>query len=233
MKKQGIIIFFFLLLIVNIIGYETGNSLLQYISKPLLMPVLMIYLLAVSSTGTGLRKWALAALFFSWAGDVLLMFQERSSDYFLFGLSAFLLAHVFYIVFFSGIKSREGIKWKPVLFIPVIIYYAILIILLNPSLAAADMQMPVIIYGLVISLMLVLALHMLYSRNKEAGKLMATGAALFVLSDSLLAVNKFYHPFSYAGTAVMLTYGLAQYQLISGVYVYFPKIKHSKSSRQG
>ena len=113
------------------------------------------------------------------------------------------------------------------------IYYAILIILLNPSLAAADMQMPVIIYGLVISLMLVLALHMLYSRNKEAGKLMATGAALFVLSDSLLAVNKFYHPFSYAGTAVMLTYGLAQYQLISGVYVYFPKTKHSKSSRQG
>lgn len=224
MKKKGFIIFFFVLLLVNITGGEIGNALLQYISKPLLMPVLMLYFLACTGkVESGLKKWVLLALFFSWAGDVLLMFQEKMPDFFLFGLSAFLLAHVFYILFFHGIRTREGIKGNFFLLLPVAGYYGGLIMLLSSHLG--DMKMPVIIYGLVISFMLVLALHMLYSRNKEAGKLLAAGAALFVVSDSLLAINRFYQAFSFANIAVMLTYGIAQYLIVKGACLYKRKAK--------
>lgn len=224
MKKQGFIIFFFLLLLVNIIGGETGNALLQYISKPLLMPVLALYFLScANAVKSDLKKWILLALFFSWAGDVLLIFQDRMTDFFLFGLSAFLLAHVFYILLFHNIRSKEGIKGNFMLLVPVAAYYGGLIMLLSPHLG--DMRMPVIIYGLVISFMLVLALHMPYSRNKKAGQLLAAGAALFVLSDSLLAINKFYQAFSFANIAVMLTYGIAQYLIVKGACLYIRKAK--------
>ena len=46
-----------------------------------------------------LKKWILLALLFSWVGDILLMFESERINFFLFGLLAFLIAHVFYIVF--------------------------------------------------------------------------------------------------------------------------------------
>lgn len=224
MIKKGILVFFFILLLINIIGGETGTGLLQYVSKPLLMPVLAFYfLLYQKGFDSALTKWVLLALFFSWAGDVLLLFQERTADFFLFGLSAFLLAHVCYIFLFHNIRAREGMKINYILALPVAAYYGILIKILSPHLG--DMQMPVIIYGLIISFMLILALQMRHSWNKEAGKWMAAGAMLFILSDSLLAFNKFYKPFKLADIAVMLTYGFAQFLIVSGVAMYIRRTK--------
>lgn len=223
MRKQVIISLFFLALAVNIIAAESGNQVLQYFSKPLLMPLLMIWFLSDTIPGATLKKWILFALFFSWAGDVLLMFQDRLSDFFLFGLSAFLLAHVFYIVFFHSIRVREGIRGQPLLLAPVVLYYAGLMIWLTPWLG--EMRMPVRIYGLIISFMLMLALHMIYTRNRKAAKPLITGAVLFVLSDTLLAVDKFYQHFTGAGILIMVTYGLAQYLLVTGAIKYINAAK--------
>ena len=62
-----------------------------------------------------------------------------------------------------------------------------------------DMKLPVRIYGIVISFMFMLAMHMLFIKNKTAGKWMMIGALLFVISDSVLAINKFYQSFEAAG----------------------------------
>jgi uncharacterized membrane protein YhhN len=85
------------------------------------------------------------------------------------------------------------------------------------------MKIPVLVYGIVISVMFLLALHMLFIKNKEAGKLMMFGALLFIASDSILAINKFYESFEYAGIAIMLTYGIAQLLITLGAvrYDYF------------
>jgi uncharacterized membrane protein YhhN len=61
-----------------------------------------------------------------------------------------------------------------------------------------------------------LAMHMLFIKNKPAGKWMMLGALLFVISDSILAINKFYQPFEAAGVLIMLTYGLAQFFIVEG-----------------
>ena len=82
------------------------------------------------------------------------------------------------------------------------------------------MKIAVPVYGIVISFMLLLALHMLFISNKSAGQMMMAGAILFVISDSILAINKFYSPFQNAGILIMLSYGLAQLMIVAGAIRY-------------
>jgi hypothetical protein len=61
---------------------------------------------------------------------------------------------------------------------------------------------------------------MLYIKDKMAGGWMMTGALLFVISDSALAINNYYHSFQLAGPVIVLTYGFAQLFLILGAVKY-------------
>ena len=219
MKKRLWIIAFLIALVTDIVGIQTDNEILQYLSKPLIIPFLAAYFfIETGNISSKLQKWILLALFFSWGGDVLLMFQGQRDIFFLLGLSSFLLAHIFYIIFFYKVRLAEKVKSNIWLLLIVIIYYAALITWLSPYLN--EMEWPVRIYGVVISIMLMLAMHMLYINNKKAGKWMMIGALLFVISDSGLAVNKFYQAFEAAGIVIMLTYGLAQFLIVEGAIRY-------------
>ena len=68
--------------------------------------------------------------------------------------------------------------------------------------------------------MLMLAMHTMLGKNKKAALWMTMGAILFVVSDSLLAFNKFFSPFNNAGVIIMLTYGLAQLFITEGAVRY-------------
>ena len=219
MKRQAWIFLFAFALIANITGGFLKDHLIDYVSKPLIVLSLIGYFLSKTNKATSsLRKWIVLALAFSCAGDVLLMFQQKDPLFFLLGLSSFLIAHLFYIVFFHRVRAREKIKGNTWVLLFVAIYYVALIIFLSPYLG--DMKLPVRIYGVVISFMLMLALHMLFIKNKGAGKCMVVGAVLFIMSDSILAINKFYHPFEMAVLAIMLTYGMAQVFIVEGAGSY-------------
>jgi uncharacterized membrane protein YhhN len=223
MKKKYWIYLFAAILSGDLISIQLQNTQLQFFFKPLIIPVIIGYLDSQAGSITkGLSKWILAALLFSLLGDILLMFQEKNSIFFLLGLSSFLLAHIFYILFFHLIRVRENIKGNPWLLVIVVVYYAALISWLSPYLGS--MKIPVRIYGVFISVMFMLALHMLYIRNKTAGKWMMLGALLFIISDSLLAINKFYQSFEAAGVLIMLTYGLAQIFIVEGAIRYIRSI---------
>ncbi len=219
MKKSSWFILFITILVVNLLDRQLYNGQLEYFVKPLLIPVLIGYFISqTDNIVSGLGKWILAALFFSLAGDVLLMFESKDKIFFIFGLSAFLLAHIFYSFFFYHIMLKEKIKIHWWLLPVVVTYYAGLISWLFPHLL--DMKVPVMVYGIVISFMFMLAMHMLFIKNKAAGKWMMPGALLFVMSDSLLAINKFYQPFEVAGLLIILTYGLAQLFIVQGAIKY-------------
>ena len=219
MKKSYWIITYSVVLAVHLAGIYLNNETLQVFSKPLLVILLIIYfLLQTRIWNDALKKWILAALFFSWVGDVLLMFQGEDQLFFLLGLSSFLIAHIFYIVFFHNIRLRENIKSSWLLLFIVVVYYAVLITMLSPYLGA--MKLPVRVYGIFISFMFLLAMHMLFIKNKPAGLLMMIGALFFVVSDSILAINKFYQSFESAGITIMLTYGLAQLFITEGAIRY-------------
>lgn len=223
MNKRSWIFLFAAVLSINIIGGLLENEWTGYISKPLIIISLAGYFLSQThiERTLKLRRIILAALFFSWAGDVLLMFQGRDSIFFLLGLTMFLNAHVFYIVFFHMVRVKEYVRANAWLLLIVAVYYVALISFLSPYLD--DMKLPVRIYGIVISFMFMLAMHMLFIKNKRAGQWMMTGALLFVVSDSLLAINKFYQAFAAADLAIMFTYGLAQLFIVEGAIQYIRK----------
>lgn len=219
MKKTYWIILFSIILTAELIGIQLKNEIFEFIFKPLLMISVGGYFLSQTiRISNVLKRFVMAALFFSWVGDILLMFQSKNSIFFLLGLSSFLLAHVCYIIFFHGVRIKENIKSNLWLLFIVVVYYAALISMLSPYLG--EMKLPVRIYGIVISFMFMLAMHMLFIKNKPAGKWMMVGALLFVVSDSVLAINKFYLSFEFAGIIIMLTYALAQLFIIEGAKQY-------------
>jgi uncharacterized membrane protein YhhN len=134
------------------------------------------------------------------------------------GLCSFLLAHVFYILFFHFVRVRENVAARWLLFLIVVVYCVVIIFILSPHLG--ELAWPVRIYAAVISCMFMLAMHMLFIKNKPAGLNMMIGAMLFIISDSLLAINKFYYAFQSAGIFVMATYGLAQFFITHGALRY-------------
>lgn len=222
MKRISWIAIYSLTLIVHLSGIYFGNEIIQFLTKPVLMILLIIYfLLQTRIWNNSLKQWILYALFFSWIGDVLLMFQEKDQIFFLLGLSSFLLAQVGYIVFFHNVRNREAVKSSWLLLVIVVVYYVLLLTLLSPGLGT--MKLPVRVYGIGISFMFLLAMHMSFLRNKAAGLLMMFGALSFVASDSVLAINKFYSPFELAGIVVMLTYGIAQILITEGAIKYIRK----------
>lgn len=198
------------------------NDTIQFIFKPLLVTSLLLYFIAATKRNkSSLLVLASLALLFSIAGDTLLMFANKNELFFLLGLSAFLLAHVFYIISFHKIKVKENIEGKWQWAIVVAIYYFFIISILMPHLG--EMKIPVLVYGLVISFMLLVAALLYDLRDNKIARYILTGAILFVISDSVLAINKFHHPFQTAGWVIMLTYVAAQYLLVQGLVKYINK----------
>lgn len=219
MKKNPWTIPFVIVLAAHLLALLLRVEMMDRITKPLIVITVAGYFFyATKNVQSRLKIWIGSALLFSWGGDILLMFQDKKSLFFLLGLSSFLLAHIFYIIFLHKVRLVEKIKPRLWTLLVVAVYYSVLIAFLSPWLG--DMRLPVRVYGMVISFMLLLALHLLFLANRKAGLYIAIGAILFVLSDSLLAINKFYQPFEAAGFLIMLTYGLAQLFLIIGASNY-------------
>ena len=219
MRKNFWIILFLIILAADLTAVFFNKDSLRYFTKPLIVISLIIYFISQTSfVQSGLKKWILLALAFSLGGDIFLLFEAKDPNFFLLGLASFLIAHIFYIVFFHLIRIRENIAGNFLLLLVVVVYYTALMTIISPFLE--NLKLPVRIYGVVISFMLLLALHTGFISNKKASMMIITGAVLFIISDSLLALNKFYAPFDYAGIGVMLTYGLAQLFIVDGAIKY-------------
>lgn len=210
--KKHILKVFFGVFVLHLFSILASMPLLADVTKPLLLSILIFFYLKQTLQHS---KTLLGALIFSLLGDILLIFQGKNGWFFITGLIAFLTAHIFYIIFFAKkITQNNGIKVKWMWVLLVALYSITFLTLLMPSLG--NMKIPVVLYTVVISLMLLTVLHACNS-SSISGKWCIAGAILFVISDSILAINKFYSPFPYAGFLIMLTYGMAQFSLVYGI----------------
>ncbi len=194
----------------------TGNDTLTWYLKPLLVPIL--FYAVVKSEGFKTKKWLLTALLFSWIGDCVLLFADKGELYFIIGLAAFLIAHIVFIILFSKQKSVNKSFRKPVFwvgFVCATIYLASMLSLLLPSLG--DLALPVTIYALTITIMLKTALKGMIDWSGNSKKLVFLGAVFFVVSDSIMAINKFHTPLPLASFWIMVTYLIAQFLIAYGV----------------
>jgi uncharacterized membrane protein YhhN len=208
-------ILFWIITCIDIAAIVYGSSSIHFFVKPLLIPTLML-LLIYSKTGGKEKWWLLTGLFFSFLGDVFLLYEYKNALFFIFGLASFLITHVFYIIYFLKIKSTQLslLRQQPWIAALVAGYGCSLVMLLYPGLG--DLKIPVIVYAGVICFMLLCSLHIFYKTGRPSNVYFVTGALLFVISDSLLAVNKFLTPFTSAGIFIMLTYCAAQFFIVMG-----------------
>jgi len=186
------------------------------ILKPFLLPLLVVavYLSEKFKTKTLL----LTALTFSWIGDVILLFADKGEIYFILGLVAFLVSHVFYIVLFSKQTISKTISNKLSFGAGIgliLLYFFGMITTLAPKLGS--LTIPVVIYAVVISTMLFYALKGSFQWNTIPYQSVLIGAIFFISSDSILAFNKFDQPIPYASFLIMITYLSAQFCIVWGI----------------
>jgi uncharacterized membrane protein YhhN len=217
--KNLITALYFLIGLISIILLNQPAFWPGFIAKSLIIPMLMIlFIINPGSFTKGLHRLMFAGLFFSWAGDVILEFSENNGNMFIIGLVCFLLAHVMYFTAFVSTPGKNSILGTRIyLLLPVIIYGAALVSYLYSDLG--QMRVPVIIYAAVILTMLAAAINRIDKVDKTSFYLTLSGAILFILSDSAIAINKFSFQFASSGIVIMSTYIIAQYLIISG-YIY-------------
>lgn len=221
MKNKNLILLYALLCIIEIAAEYFKTDILRYIVKPTLMIVLAFYFYRESKPDiSSFSKKILAALVFSWGGDVLLMFP----DYFLPGLISFLIAHIFYILAFTENIHRASEKRSltniVLLALPFLFFSSVLFSYLLPQLG--EMMIPVGIYTSVITVMGITSTLRPPSIGNESYLLVLSGAVIFMLSDSTIALNKFIYngELFFARVVIMVTYLLAQYLIVRGCLKY-------------
>lgn len=213
--KKVVLILFILSGLAVLVSEFTGISWMYTIGKPLIMiSLLSYYMLAVEPFNRS--RALILAMMLSLAGDVLLM----NEAYFIGGLIAFLAAHVFYIFAYRQHRREEsehallGLQRVRLAF-PIILAGTGLVVVLYPVLG--DLRLPVIIYASVLSFMAINALFRHGRTSTGSFWMVFGGAVLFMISDSILAVNKFLEPVQHAGFLIMSTYILAQYLIVNGL----------------
>ena len=189
----------------------------HFVFKFFLMPVLIVFL--VQNKRHLLQKnWrpVLAGLVTAWAGDVMLSLSVTRPVFFIIGLVFFLCTHLSYIVYFTRYERNTFLvlKKKPLVFVSILLYAVLILVIVGSH--AGPLLVPVIVYTMVICAMMLQSLAASPNMQAGAGKFFIAGAVIFIISDSLLAVNKFYRPFEWADFLVMLTYGIAQLLIVTG-----------------
>jgi uncharacterized membrane protein YhhN len=178
-------------------------------AKPATLVALIVAALVLGATDSSAGTWLLVALVLGLAGDVFLL--GDSDTRFQLGLGAFLLGHLGFLVSFTRLGlDPAGWAWGAwvVLFV---------CLLATRQVAPATyvrsgwtLAAPVALYTVVIGAMVIVAF--------DTGEpLIAVGATVFAASDSILAVNRFVRPITWAPVAVMVTYHVGQALIVAGV----------------
>jgi uncharacterized membrane protein YhhN len=222
MKTRIVSVLYFLSGIAFILLKHTPGVIPQFLVKAILIPFLILIFIINIRPVIMTSRWILFfALFFSWAGDVVLELPimpgltQQNEILFMIGLLCFMMTHILYFSLFLITPGRNYTGNKFFLFLLlVIIYGAGLLYYLMDDLG--EMRIPVIVYTIVLLAMLAAAISRYKKVSSDSYILVVTGAVLFVLSDSFLAINKFSHPFKGSSALIMSTYLTGQFLIVIG-----------------
>ena len=205
---------------------------LEFVAKPAVMVCLFIWLSTMAGM-QGALLWFGIGILFSLAGDIALLFIER---FFTFGLIAFLLAHIAYLVGFNTPFPETLGVWA--FGIAVVIGLSAMRLLrrlvLGVRTKQARLVTPVIIYSTVITLMLLSALLTLFRPEwaSTPAYLVSLGAFLFYLSDIALAWNKFVSPIKNGRMLNIGLYHLGQIAIVVGVAMQYEQVTYTLFNRE-
>ena len=225
-QKFGITIYL-LILMLHLFAQLLGYTNLQYGSKLVLLPLLMLffYVQPFFATAPNSKYLVLVGLFGSFLGDAFLL----SEAYFIPGMIAFMTTHIFNILFFHPLKPKVG-ESKMKLYVSILLlvaFCAFVYFFLKDAMGA--LIYPILVYMILISTSALYTVRASLNAkaNKIADLFWTPGMLFFIASDAVLAFNKFYwsieSPIDNIGLVTMATYGIAQMLLVKGFQLYFAK----------
>ncbi len=214
------------------IGEYQGRQRLIFLTKPMAMICLIAWFWSFLDLSSYIEAadlfplgWFLIGLVFCLAGDIFLMLPP--GRFFLPGLVVFLLGHVFYIIGFGKLLPPPG-SYAPALILALLVLIVALSIYqkLIEGMVRTDtekMKLPVTIYSVVITLMLLSAFNtnFLLEWHYFSAWLVSLGALSFYFSDILNAWVRFRAPLPNGRVFIMVTYHLGQLGLAAGVALHF------------
>lgn len=213
------LIIFFIIALVEIFAEFKENKKLEYATKPLLMPLLILfYIFGVIEAGSIINWLIIVALIFGCAGDIFLMLEDVEK-WFLYGMGAFLFNQIFYIIsFFLYLPGFTATNpWGLFLLGPVILILFFTVPRFIQK--TEEMKIPVIVYMAAILFMHVAAILLFATTPVLATGLILIGSISFVFSDSCIAVNKWAGEFTNARLIIISTYIMAQFFITLGAYL--------------
>ena len=188
--------------------FALDQPALVFLFKPLTTLLIIGWAWRRGTDAPVMRRWIVVGLVLSLAGDIALLWPRQG---FVPGLVAFLLAHLAYIRAFC-VPARFAAR--PWLFVLYGVVAALLLSQLWHGVPAA-LQVPVVAYVLCLASMAAQAA--VWWRVAEGSttqmwaRRAALGGVLFMLSDTLLAFNKFDGPLPLASLWILASYWLAQW----------------------
>jgi len=200
-----------------------GYDALHLIVKPMFMPVLMFMLYrAVQDRKDNFYRLMQFGLFLSWFGDIALMLDRDNPLYFIAGLSCFLLAHLGYTAGFVGNirQSAKPFNWGKAAGVAVVFGVFTGVFFFQMKDGLAEMYVPVLAYTLVITAMGIAAALRHGHTHSTDFNLIVVGAVLFILSDCVIAWNKFVVDFPHDQVLNMSLYLSGQFLLAYGSVKY-------------
>ena len=175
--------------------------------KGVVCPLLAVAFWAARGGGADAGRLGLALLF-SAAGDVFLAVDR--TGLFVPGLASFLLAHLVYL--WQFLRHRPQPFRLPMarrlVALGILAGIAAMLVLLTPGLGR--LLLPVYAYIAAIAAMALAATAL------PGRPLVMLGAISFMVSDSLIALDKFVAPVPYSGPAIWITYVAAQAMIVLG-----------------
>ena len=227
-QKFGITIYI-LLLSAHLYAQVLGDAFatIQFITKALLLPTLIIFLASQEYSEEAPKgKWLVGfGLFGSFLGDMLLTYEK----YFIIGMVAFMTTHICNIIFFNGIKPAADKKLYKVFAVAALFLLFCFGIYHQLADSMGSLIYPILVYmGLICSSAIMAFRASLNDKTNLIAQLFwFPGMLFFITSDAVLAFNKFqwsiHTPIPHIGLVTMMTYGVAQLLLTKGFQLYFKK----------
>jgi uncharacterized membrane protein YhhN len=214
-SSAGLLFSYAILSLFHLLVEAQGWETLILITKPLLMLLLAAWFWRQRYPWqASWERWLFLGILFSCGGDSLLMlvsYGPRLADFFLFGLGSFLIAQLSYAYAFTRYPgARNG--WVARHYWPALLlflYLGLFLPVLWPGLGDG-LKLPVTVYAIAIATMAASALNLGNVLPQAVFWPLLSGVLLFLLSDSLIAFNKFVAPVPAARFWIMLTYLTAQ-----------------------
>jgi uncharacterized membrane protein YhhN len=207
-----------MIVLVELAGRLTNHINLEYPVKPLIMIWMATYFI-LDRKKKALTFPVLTAFFFSWVGDNFLMFSGSNELFFYAGVGGFFLAQLAYIYIFTRFSEGGGrgyLQRNMVLGFLFLAYVAGIYYLLFPALEGI-MKPVILLYALSLIGMSMTALNRSGRVSPTSFLPVFVGSILFVISDSMIAIDKFYTQIPLAGFWIMITYISAQYLIMRGL----------------